>query len=178
MHPSPFDPNLPPGPLTPQTVNTGKLAWAVATILAYGYMVLSWGGYSFIINLLPLFCLACIATGRLNSRLYAAFSPLVVVGTLLAASIPVVGFNAVLMSEHFGAFLATAVIHVALLVRWIRATLPPAQFAAAVRMVLVLGGAVLLGGLTLVVRYVAKSPTLGWTGECNEEGPARVDAMS
>jgi hypothetical protein len=37
-------------------------------------------------------------------------------GTLVACSIPVVGFNAVLMSEHFGAFFATAVIHGALLV--------------------------------------------------------------
>ena len=45
---------------------------------------MSWGGYSFIINLLPIHCLACIITGRLSARLYVAFAPLIVLGTLLA----------------------------------------------------------------------------------------------
>lgn len=35
---------------------------------AYGYMVLSWGGYSFIINLLPLYALSCIFSGRLTGE--------------------------------------------------------------------------------------------------------------
>jgi hypothetical protein len=38
-----------------------------------------------------------------------------------AASIPVVGFNAVLTSEHFGAFLTFAVLHAALAIRYIKA---------------------------------------------------------
>ena len=38
----------------------------------------------------------------------------------ILASIPVVGFNAVLMSEHFGAFLAFAVLHGALAIRYAR----------------------------------------------------------
>lgn len=130
---------------------------------------MSWGGYSFIINLLPIYCLVCIFTGRLSSRLYVAFAPLIVIGTLsaggwqsscmctfparylciiftlaqtshgcltvykrpfipfspppCAASVPVVGFNAVLMSEHFGAFFAFAVLHVAMLVRYLHSTL-------------------------------------------------------
>ena len=51
-----------------------------------------------------------------TGRLYVAFAPLVAIGTAMSASIPVVGFNAVLMSEHFGAFFAFVVLHVALLV--------------------------------------------------------------
>jgi len=47
-------------------------------------MVMSWGGYSFVINLLPIYCLASIFTGRLSSRLYIAFAPLVIMGTLMA----------------------------------------------------------------------------------------------
>lgn len=39
---------------------------------------------------------------------------------LPAASIPVVGFNAILMSEHFGAFFAFAVLHAALAIRYIK----------------------------------------------------------
>jgi hypothetical protein len=38
-----------------------------------------------------------------------------------AASIPVVGFNAVLTSEHFGAFFTFAVLHAALAIRYIKA---------------------------------------------------------
>jgi hypothetical protein len=44
-----------------------------------------------------------------------------------AASIPVVGFNAILMSEHFGAFFAFGILHAALAIRYIkvkRATAP------------------------------------------------------
>ena len=84
--------------------------------------MLSWGGYSFIINLLPIHCLACVFLGRLNSKLYVAFAPLIVLGTIEAASVPVVGFNAVLMSEHFGGFLAFAVLHAALGIRYIKVT--------------------------------------------------------
>ena len=37
-----------------------------------------------------------------------------------AASIPVVGFNAILMSEHFGAFLAFGILHAALAISYIK----------------------------------------------------------
>ncbi|MFQ6642570.1 hypothetical protein Gotur_018577, partial [Gossypium turneri] len=67
--------------------------------------VCSWGGYTFIINLIPMHVLLCIVTGRFSSRLYIAYAPLVVLGTLVAALVPVVGFNAVMTSEHFASFL-------------------------------------------------------------------------
>lgn len=81
-----------------------------------------------------------------------------------AASIPVVGFNAVMMSEHFASFLVAAVMHAALAVRWVKALLPPRQFEYATRLVL-LGGACGLAGLVLMMLgYVLRSPTFGWTG--------------
>ena len=43
-----------------------------------------------------------------------------------AASIPVVGFNAILMSEHFGAFLAFGILHAALAISYIQARAHPA----------------------------------------------------
>ena len=46
--------------------------------------VASWGGNSFIINLLPINCLASIFTGRLTAKLYIAYAPLIVLGTLEA----------------------------------------------------------------------------------------------
>lgn len=80
----------------------------------------SWGGYSFIINLLPIHCLGCIFLGRMNSKLYVAYAPFIILGTIEAASIPVVGFNAVLMSEHFGSFLAFGVLHAAMGMQYIK----------------------------------------------------------
>ena len=46
--------------------------------------VASWGGYTFIINLLPIHCLACIVTGQLTAKLYIAFAPLILIGTIEA----------------------------------------------------------------------------------------------
>ena len=40
-----------------------------------------------VINLLPIHCLASIFTGRLSSRLYVAYAPLIVFGTLLAGGL-------------------------------------------------------------------------------------------
>ena len=59
----------------------------------------------------------------MNSRLYVAYAPFIVLGTIEAASIPVVGFNAVLMSEHFGSFLAFGVLHAAMGMQYIKVSL-------------------------------------------------------
>eukprot|EP00195_Chlamydomonas_chlamydogama_P017867 CAMPEP_0202894230 /NCGR_PEP_ID=MMETSP1392-20130828/3670_1 /ASSEMBLY_ACC=CAM_ASM_000868 /TAXON_ID=225041 /ORGANISM="Chlamydomonas chlamydogama, Strain SAG 11-48b" /LENGTH=778 /DNA_ID=CAMNT_0049578859 /DNA_START=103 /DNA_END=2439 /DNA_ORIENTATION=+ len=147
-----------------KTVNTGSLFWATMSVLGYLYMVMSWGGYSFIINLLPIYCLTVIASGKLNARVYVAFAPLIIVGTLMSASIPVVGFNAVLMSEHFGAFFTFAVLHAALLVQYMRRMLSPRHFKVVVTMVLTGAAAAIGVGLAIVIAYVLRSPTLGWTG--------------
>ena len=60
--------------------------YAAASMLDRGpsAQVASWGGYSFIINLLPIHCLASIFTGRLTAKLYIAYAPLIVLGTLEA----------------------------------------------------------------------------------------------
>jgi dolichyl-diphosphooligosaccharide--protein glycosyltransferase len=79
--------------------------------------------------------------------------------------VPVVGFNAVLMSEHFGAFFAFVVLHIALAVRYVRGVLSPAHFWRVAVAVLGAGAAVLGLGLAVVIAYVLKSPTLGWTGK-------------
>jgi dolichyl-diphosphooligosaccharide--protein glycosyltransferase len=71
-----------------QALNTGSLAWSTCTAIAYWYMVASWGGYSFVINIIPIHALVCIFTGRLSSRLYVAFAPFIIMGTLEAGEQP------------------------------------------------------------------------------------------
>jgi dolichyl-diphosphooligosaccharide--protein glycosyltransferase len=147
-----------------RTLNTGSLASAVGLFFSYLYMVASWGGYSFIVNLLPIHCLACIVSGRASRRLYVAYAPFVIMGALAAMNIPVVGFNAVLMSEHMASFFVFGILHAALGIQYIQRTLPPRAYEAAKRGVLTVGAAVLAVVLLIVVTYVTASPTFGWTG--------------
>jgi dolichyl-diphosphooligosaccharide--protein glycosyltransferase len=86
----------------------------------------------------------------------------------------VVGFNAVLMSEHFGSFLVAAIMHGALAVRWVKSLLPPRQFEYATRLVLLGGACGLAGMVLLVLGYVLQSPTFGWTGEVRHCGNVRT----
>jgi dolichyl-diphosphooligosaccharide--protein glycosyltransferase len=147
-----------------KTLNTGSLAWATGLFFGYLYMVASWGGYSFIVNLLPIHCLACIVFGRVSTNLYIAYAPFVILGALAAMNIPVIGFNAVLMSEHFASFFVFGILHAALAIQYIQKTLPPRAFAAAKQAVLGFGATIGAVLVLIVVTYVTASPTFGWTG--------------
>ncbi|KAK6941473.1 Oligosaccharyl transferase, STT3 subunit [Dillenia turbinata] len=147
-----------------KTLNTGSLFYATLNALAYFYMVCSWGGYTFIINLIPMHALLCIVTGRYSSRLYIAYAPLVVLGTLLAALVPVVGFNAVMTSEHFASFLVFIIIHVVALVYYIKGILSPKMFKVAVTLIVSAGLAVCGAVMAVLIAMVATSPTKGWSG--------------
>ncbi|KAI5556947.1 hypothetical protein BDE02_18G068300 [Populus trichocarpa] len=147
-----------------KTLNTGSLFYATLNALAYFYMVCSWGGYTFIINLIPMHVLLCIVTGRYSSRLYIAYAPLVVLGTLLAALVPVVGFNAVMTSEHFASFLVFIIIHVVALVYHVKGNLSPRMFKVAVTLVVSVGLVVCCAMIAVLIALVASSPTKGWSG--------------
>ncbi|KAH8849170.1 Dolichyl-diphosphooligosaccharide--protein glycosyltransferase subunit STT3A [Schistosoma japonicum] len=86
-----------------KAVKTGYLFWACACSLAYFYMVSSWGGYVFLINIIPIHVLILMFTGRFSSRIYAAYSTVYVLGTILSMQISFVGFAPVISSEHIGA---------------------------------------------------------------------------
>ncbi|XP_038998892.1 dolichyl-diphosphooligosaccharide--protein glycosyltransferase subunit STT3A-like isoform X2 [Hibiscus syriacus] len=147
-----------------KTLNTGSLFYATLNSIAYFYMVCSWGGYTFIINLIPMHVLLCIVTGRFSSRLYIAYAPLVVLGTLLAALVPVVGFNAVMTSEHFASFLVFIILHVVAFAYYIKGILTPKMFKVAVTLVVSVGLAVCCAVIAVLIALVASSPTKGWSG--------------
>ncbi|KAI3771446.1 hypothetical protein L6452_02610 [Arctium lappa] len=147
-----------------KTLNTGSLFYATLNSIAYFYMVCSWGGYTFIINIIPMHVLLCIVTGRYSSRLYIAYAPLVVLGTLLAALVPVVGFNAVMTSEHFASFLVFIIIHVVALAYYIKGILSPKMFKVAATLVVSVGLVLCCAVVAILIAVVASSPTKGWSG--------------
>eukprot|EP01086_Lenisia_limosa_P011309 TRINITY_DN3696_c0_g1_i1.p1 TRINITY_DN3696_c0_g1~~TRINITY_DN3696_c0_g1_i1.p1 ORF type:complete len:707 (+),score=174.40 TRINITY_DN3696_c0_g1_i1:84-2204(+) len=86
-----------------RAVRKGTILSAVFAAIAYFYMVAAWGGYIFIINLVPLYVMTMIVTGRFSSRLYVAYSVFFTVGSFLAMQITFVGYNQVQTSEHMAA---------------------------------------------------------------------------
>jgi len=75
-----------------KAVNTGSIMWSVACTLSYFYMVASWGGYSFIINIIPLFVIGCMFINKFNNKIYIAYSIFYTFGTLTAMLITFVNY--------------------------------------------------------------------------------------
>ena len=83
-----------------KALKTGSIMWSMFCGFGYIYMVASWGGYSFIINIIPLFVLGLLILGRFNDRVYVSYCVFYVVGTVFSAQIPFVGFNVIKSAEH------------------------------------------------------------------------------
>jgi dolichyl-diphosphooligosaccharide--protein glycosyltransferase len=86
-----------------KALKTGSAFYGAVTALFYFYMVSSWGGYVFIINMIPLHAFALIVMGRFSTRLYISYSTFYIIGTLASMQIPFVGFLPLRSSEHMAA---------------------------------------------------------------------------
>ncbi|XP_055333682.1 dolichyl-diphosphooligosaccharide--protein glycosyltransferase subunit STT3B-like [Paramacrobiotus metropolitanus] len=86
-----------------KSVSTGSVYWSALSALAYFYMVSAWGGYVFIINLIPLHVFVLLLMGRFTSRIYVAYSTFFILGLILSMQIPFVGFQPIRTSEHMAA---------------------------------------------------------------------------
>lgn len=75
------------------------MLWSCACALSYYYMVAAWGGYVFIINIIPIYTVIMIVGGRYSSRLYIAYSVFYTLGSLMAMTVPFVGFNVINQAE-------------------------------------------------------------------------------
>jgi len=106
-----------------KSVKTGSLLWSGLATLAYFYMVSAWGGYIFIINLIPLYVFVLLVSGRYSSRLYIAYSTFYTIGTLLSMQITFVGFQAVQSSEHMAAFGMFGLIQIYAFLNWVNSHL-------------------------------------------------------
>ena len=95
-----------------KSVHTGSMMWACFCACSYYYMVAAWGGYVFIINVIPIYTVIMVVGGRYSSRLYIAYSVFYTLGSLMAMTVPFVGFNVINQAEcaaSHGVFLAIQV---------------------------------------------------------------------
>ncbi|XP_035765880.1 dolichyl-diphosphooligosaccharide--protein glycosyltransferase subunit STT3B-like [Neolamprologus brichardi] len=86
-----------------KSVKTGSVFWTIGCCLSYFYMVSAWGGYVFIINLIPLHVFVLLLMQRFSRRVYIAYSTFYIIGLILSMQIPFVGFQPIRTSEHMAA---------------------------------------------------------------------------
>lgn len=82
-----------------KAVHSGSILWAGLCALSYYYMVAAWGGYIFIINVIPIYVIIMVLAGRYSSRLYIAYSIFYIIGSICAMTVPFVGFNVIDRAE-------------------------------------------------------------------------------
>jgi len=103
-----------------KSVNTGSIKWAILCSFSYFYMVAAWGGYSFIINIIPIFVLGLIVLQKFNMRVYVAYTVFYVLGSCLALQIPFVGFAVIRSSEHLASHAVFFICQFYVLIIWIK----------------------------------------------------------
>ena len=87
--------------------------------LLYAYLASTWGGYVFACNLVGLHAAVLVLTGQFTKRVYIAFSFYLVVGTLGAMQVPVVGFAPLKSLEQAAPLLVFVVYQLLAAVCWL-----------------------------------------------------------
>merc|ERR1719450_1775800 len=111
-----------------KAVKTGSVFWGSWTALAYFYMVSAWGGYVFIINLIPLHVFALLLMGRFSERIYVAYNAFFIVGLISSMQIPFVGFQPVKTSEHMASAGVFAPLQAVAFIKYVQTYLSKAEF--------------------------------------------------
>ncbi|RHY05457.1 hypothetical protein DYB36_006501 [Aphanomyces astaci] len=106
-----------------RSVDSGRMVDAAVTSLAYFAMVLSWGGYVFLINVIPIHVLALVLSGRYSPRLYVAYSTFYILATLFAMQVPFVGFNVIQKAETLGSHGVFGILQIVAFAKWLESLL-------------------------------------------------------
>lgn len=111
-----------------KSVNEGSLLYSLICSFCYLYMVSAWGGYVFIMNLIPLYNLFLIIIGRLTYKIYISYTVFYIIGTMFSMQIPFVMFNAIETSEHMLGHAVFIVMQVLIFIDFIKDNLPQSLF--------------------------------------------------
>lgn len=144
-----------------KAVKTGSVLYGALTALSYFYMVSAWGGYVFIINLIPLHVLFLILMGRYSNRIYVAYNTFYILGLLCSMQIPFVGFQPIRTSEHMASAGIFLLLNAIAFLQYIQSSMTKQEFKLFfLTAVLAVGGVVFAGIFTLTyLGYIAP-----WTG--------------
>ena len=81
-----------------KSVKNGEATWdsyVYGTLcgLSYIFMVATWGGFIFVLNLIAAHAVVLVLLGRYSSKLHRAYSLFYIIGTIGATHVPVVGWG-------------------------------------------------------------------------------------
>lgn len=144
-----------------KSVKTGSIMWSTYTALAYFFMVSAWGGYVFIINLIPLHVFVLLLMGRYSDRLYVAYSTFFTLGLILSMQIPFVGFQPVRTSEHMASAGVFVLVQAYDFLKYLQTKVSKAQF----KIYLLVGSAAVAGLVFLTVIILTQLGYIApWSG--------------
>uniref|UniRef100_V5I8A4 dolichyl-diphosphooligosaccharide--protein glycotransferase n=1 Tax=Anoplophora glabripennis TaxID=217634 RepID=V5I8A4_ANOGL len=130
-----------------KSVKTGSVFWAVAASLSYFYMVSAWGGYVFIINLIPLHVFVLLLMGRFSNRLFTSYTTFYILGLIFSMQIPFVGFQPIRTSEHMAASGVFALMFAVGFLKYLQTMMSKSEFKSLV----IFGGFISAGIVFLTV---------------------------
>jgi dolichyl-diphosphooligosaccharide--protein glycosyltransferase len=144
-----------------KSVKTGNIYWSSLCAVAYFYMVSSWGGYVFLINMIPLHVLVLMICGRFSHRVYVAYSTVYTLGTLLSMQISFVGFQPVQTSEHMLALGVFGLCQMYTFIEYLRANMSPDSFNILFKSIVIIISSIIGLGLGVLTLSGKVAP---WTG--------------
>lgn len=124
-----------------KSVKSGSVFWAAMAALSYFYMVSAWGGYVFIINLIPLHVFVLLLMNRYSHRLFTSYTTFYILGLLFSMQIPFVGFQPIRTSEHMAASGVFALLLVVGFLKHLQTVLSKQEF----KKLFIVGGAIAAG---------------------------------
>ena len=144
-----------------KSVKTGNIYWAALCSVAYFYMVSSWGGYVFLINIIPIHVFVLMIAGRFSHRIYIAYSTVYSLGTLLSMQISFVGFQPVQTSEHMLALGVFGLCQMHAFVDYLRANMTKDNFNVLFKSLVIGIASIISLGLAVLTLSGKVAP---WTG--------------
>nr|CAI5860784.1 unnamed protein product [Callosobruchus analis] len=144
-----------------KSVKTGSIFWAVAAALSYFYMVSAWGGYVFIINLIPLHVFVLLLMGRYSNKLFVSYTTFYILGLILSMQIPFVGFQPIRTSEHMAAGGVFALMFAVCFLKHLQSVTSKSEFKS-----LVIFGTLIAAGIVFlaVVLFTYAGYIAPWSG--------------
>jgi len=144
-----------------KSVKTGSVYWSTLCSLAYFYMVSSWGGYVFLINLIPLHVFTLMVCGRFNHRVYVAYTTVYALGTILSMQISFVGFQPVQTSEHMMSLGVFGLCQILSFVEYLKSSMTKDHFNHLFKTIAVAVAAIVALGVGVMTLSGKVAP---WTG--------------
>merc|ERR1712223_1221141 len=122
---------------------------------------MGWGGYVFIINLIPLHVLVLILMGRFSHRIYVAYNSFFIIGLLCSMQIPFVGFLPVSTSEHMASAGVFGLLQIVGFFKYMSSVLTKAEF----KKFLMVAGTLMVAAVLVVMLAISYSGSVaGWSG--------------